>query len=96
MQIFRILQEALSNARKHGKAHCVEVSFTREDHLVRLSVQDDGAGFDTHQFSRATENHFGLRFMRERAEELGGSLTVISQPGQGTRVMLEIPEREMN
>jgi signal transduction histidine kinase len=96
MQIFRILQEALSNARKHGKARCVEVSFTREDHLVRLSVQDDGAGFDTDQFSRATENHFGLRFMRERAEELGGSLSVISQSGQGTRVVLEIPEREKN
>jgi signal transduction histidine kinase len=96
MQIFRILQEALSNARKHGKARCVEVSFKREDHLVHLSVQDDGAGFDTDQFSRATENHFGLRFMRERAEELGGSLAVISQPGQGTRVVLEIPERENN
>jgi PAS domain S-box-containing protein len=96
MQIFRILQEALSNARKHGKARCVEVTFTREDHLLRLSIQDDGAGFDPAQLSLASENHFGLRFMHERAQELGGSLAVISQPGQGTRVSLEIPEREKN
>jgi PAS domain S-box-containing protein len=93
MHIFRILQEALSNARKHGMARCVEVAFHMEDHLVRMTIQDDGAGFDPDQFTPAEESHFGLRFMRQRAEAMGGCLFVVSQRGQGTQVVLEIPIR---
>jgi PAS domain S-box-containing protein len=94
MQIFRILQESLSNARKHGKAHCIEVAFTRQDHLVRMTIQDDGAGFDGGHIVSPPGSHFGLRFMHERAQELGGSLIVVSKPGKGTQVVLEIPEEE--
>lgn len=89
MQVYRILQEALSNARKHGQALCVQVSFTREDGSIRMTIQDDGAGFDPTQ--AAGEGHFGLKFMRERADQLGGSLSVESAPEEGTRVILEIP-----
>jgi len=89
MQVFRILQEALSNARKHARARCVQVSFTQEDHLIRMTIHDDGAGFDP---TLATgEGHFGLKFMRERAEGLDATLQVESAPGEGTRVVLDIP-----
>jgi PAS domain S-box-containing protein len=90
MQILRILQEALSNTRKHGQAHCVHVTFALEEQLVRLTIQDDGSGFDPTQ--AAGEGHFGLKFMRDRADELGGKLRLESSPGEGTRLILEIPE----
>jgi len=54
-----------------------------------MTIQDDGAGFDLTQVTDG--GHFGLRFMRERAEELGGRLQVDSTPGKGTRVVVEVP-----
>ncbi len=89
MQAFRILQEALSNARKHARARCVQVSFTKHNRSVQMTIQDDGAGFDP--ALAASEGHFGLKFMRERAEALGGRLEVESAPGKGTKVVVEIP-----
>jgi len=91
MQVFRILQEALSNARKHGRAHCIQVSFSLEGDFVRMTVQDDGAGFDQTQVAAGGNGHFGLQFMQERAEMLGGGLVVTSKPGQGTRVEVLAP-----
>jgi PAS domain S-box-containing protein len=88
MEVYRILQEALSNARKHAQARCVQVSFTLDGDSIRMTIQDDGAGFDPTQ--SLGEGHFGLRFMRERAEQMGGVLRVDSAPGGGTRVSLEI------
>lgn len=91
MQVFRILQEALSNARKHGKPHCVNVDFLLEDHQILITIQDDGVGFDTVNRAVDAEGHYGLQFMRERAEAEGGSLEVISLPGQGTHVIARLP-----
>jgi signal transduction histidine kinase len=88
MEVYRILQEVLSNARKHAQARCVQVSFTLDGDSIRMTIQDDGAGFDPTQ--SPGEGHFGLRFMRERAEQMGGVLRVDSAPGGGTRVSLEI------
>ncbi len=90
-QIFRILQEALSNARKHAAADQVEISFGMQDGKVRMRVQDNGKGFDPRQASGAGNGHFGLLFMRERAESLGGSLQIHSAPGEGTCVEVEVP-----
>jgi PAS domain S-box-containing protein len=90
MQLFRILQEAFSNARKHAQADCVYLSFELVDSLVRIQIQDNGTGFDP--VRAAGEGHYGLRFMRERAELLGGTLRVDSAPGQGTCVVVEVPE----
>ncbi|MRR29660.1 sensor histidine kinase, partial [bacterium] len=95
VQIFRILQEALSNARKHGHAHSVQVKFALEDHRVCMTIQDDGAGFDTTRAEAGSEGHFGLHFMRERAEALGGHLEVISKPDQGTQVVAWAPIRDL-
>lgn len=91
MQVFRILQEALSNARKHGKPHCVQVSFSLDDHQILMSIQDDGSGFDSSTSLVAGKGHFGLQFMRERAEAEGGSLEIVSKPGHGTQVVARLP-----
>jgi len=91
MQLFRILQEALSNTRKHATTNHVSVSFGVEDGQVRMRVQDNGQGFDPLQAAGAGSEHFGLSIMRERAETLGGSLRVQSAPGEGTCVEVEVP-----
>jgi PAS domain S-box-containing protein len=90
-QLFRIIQEALSNARKHGDARSVKVTFARQDGLAHVAIQDDGKGFDP----GAVEGGFGLRFMRERAAEVGGSVHVQSAPGEGTRVTVALPLRQL-
>jgi len=89
MQLFRIIQEAFSNARKHAQTDCVQLSFEIIDGKLRIRIQDNGRGFDPTQ--TAGEGHFGLRFMRERAESLGGRLQVDSSPGEGVCIEVEIP-----
>ena len=88
--MLRIIQEALSNVRKHARAHCACVSFTSDGARARITVADDGQGFDLVAVGRQGEG-FGLRAMRERAEGLGGTLAVTSCPGQGTQVVVEVP-----
>jgi signal transduction histidine kinase len=87
-ELFRIAQEALTNVRKHAKAHKVEVALRRRGKTLSLSVQDDGRGFSKR--TRRPESH-GLIGMRERAKLLGGHLEVSSAPGQGTRVTARVP-----
>jgi signal transduction histidine kinase len=94
MQIFRIVQEALTNARKHSKARHVQVKFEAEDGRVFVIVQDDGHGFSPSNLDTVYGRHFGLQFMQERAGQLGGSLQIQSTPGKGTQVVLEVPEKE--
>ena len=91
MQVFRIMQEALTNARKHGQARSIDVMFSVEDPLVCMTIQDDGVGFDPDQSGVGSDGHFGLKFMRERAGAIGGSLEVTSVPDQGTRVLARAP-----
>ncbi len=91
LQLVRIIQEALSNARKHSAARCVQVSIERQDSLARISIQDDGCGFDPASREGNTGRHFGLRFMSERAEQIGGTLRLVSAPGHGTCVSVELP-----
>ena len=94
MQIFRIVQEALSNARKHSKARHIQVKFEAEDGRVYVVIQDDGYGFSPDNLEMVYGQHFGLQFMQERADQLGGMLQVQSTPGNGTQVMLEVPTKE--
>jgi PAS domain S-box-containing protein len=94
MQLFRILQEAFSNARKHAETDCVWASFELEGSTLRVRMRDNGKGFDPDRAVAARSTHFGLRFMRERAEQLGGSLQVNSAPGQGTCVEVTVPVGE--
>jgi two-component system nitrate/nitrite sensor histidine kinase NarX len=88
LQVMHIVQESLSNARKHSGAHCVEVEMQRGP-VYRFRVRDDGKGFDP--ASVPGDLHVGLRIMRERARRIGGELEVRSQPGRGTEVILTLP-----
>ncbi len=87
--LLRIGLEALTNALKHARANVIRVELFFEPGEVRLSVRDDGQGFDPH-LAEAAEG-FGLKGIHERVADLGGQLTVASGPGQGTEVVVVIP-----
>jgi len=91
--VFRIIQEALQNVRKHSRAEKVDVTVSRQESTLTVVIQDDGVGFDQ---STAPGNgtHFGLVSMSERARLLHGELVLHSVPGRGTRVMLAVPLNE--
>jgi nitrate/nitrite-specific signal transduction histidine kinase len=93
-QILRIVQEALSNARKHSGACRVTVRITGDNSWTHICVEDDGRGFSADDISEPVVGHVGLHVMRERAQQVGGELTIESQPGQGTRVVLQVPTSE--
>ena len=88
-EVLRIAGEALTNALRHASARSVEVSLDTGD-PVRLIVADDGSGFDLPATLRDS-HRLGLTSMRERAEALGGTLEIVTAPGAGTRVELEVP-----
>jgi len=88
--IYRIVQEALTNASKHGAAKRAVVEISEQDATVHLSVRDDGAGFDPD----AETDGFGLLGMRERVELLGGRLLLDSTPGNGTTITASIPVQQ--
>ena len=87
--VYRITQEALTNARKHGAARRALIDIQAGEHGIRVTVCDDGNGFDPD----AKTNGFGLHSMRERAELLGGTLKIKSAPGRGTEITASLPTR---
>lgn len=92
LQLLRIAQEALNNVRKHARAQRVWVALRAREGVLELSIADDGKGF----FAAAPEDErpyrsHGLASMHERAGELGGSLSIATAPGQGTRVLVRVP-----
>jgi signal transduction histidine kinase len=91
--LLRIGQEALSNAARHGKPEHLDVELRAHAQELVLSVHDDGVGFDP-AASAPREDCFGLDGMAERARSAGGSLTVVSAPGQGTTVTTRLPFTE--
>jgi signal transduction histidine kinase len=90
-QLIRIVQEALANIRKHAHATRAWVRVSCEGGWVRVSVEDDGRGFDPATLATPSRMHFGLRGMRERAEGLGGKLEIVTSPGHGTHVTAVLP-----
>ncbi len=96
--LYRILQETLTNAQRHGRAENVSVRATEDDAGVTLEVTDDGAGFDPVAVQRRRPGmplaRFGLYGMRDRAQILGGSFDVTSAPGAGTTVRVFLPRWE--
>jgi signal transduction histidine kinase len=88
--VFRIAQEAVTNVVRHAAATRVEVRLDRSDDRVTLEVQDDGRGFDP--LGRAVSaRRLGLVSMRERAEQIGGTFAIESEPGRGTLVRAAVP-----
>ncbi|WP_422396903.1 GAF domain-containing sensor histidine kinase [Streptomyces gobiensis] len=88
--LLRVAQEALHNALRHSAASRVGVALTRRDGDVVLRVTDNGSGFDPIAVRRAGR-HLGLVSMRDRASGVGGALTVVSEPGKGTVIEMEVP-----
>jgi len=91
VQVYRIVQEALHNVRKHAQATRVTVLFTHNGQEAAIAVEDDGRGFSPDRLETGLAGHFGLVGMRERARLIGGSLTIESAPGQGTSIVVRVP-----
>jgi signal transduction histidine kinase len=89
--IYRVVQEAVNNAVRHASARTVEVAVRGDRGSVTVTVQDDGAGFDT-RFTRG----LGILGMEERVRRLGGTLRITSEPGRGTTVRAVLPVAELN
>ncbi len=84
--VYRVAQEAVTNAARHAKAKTLTVNLESTEGKVALTVHDDGVGFDVEKRDKA--NRYGLEGMRERAQLAGGELTVTSKPSEGTTVKL--------
>lgn len=91
VQINRIIQEALSNARKHSSASNVFISFQDFNDKISIQIRDDGCGFDPSQTVPSEYPHFGIQIMHERALSIHAQLQITSQNGQGTCVCLLVP-----
>lgn len=90
--VYRAAGEAVRNAERHSRATRVSVRLARNDGGVRLEVVDDGAGFtEEEREQRRAEGHIGLSLLEELAARMGGGLELSSSPGEGTRVVLEVP-----
>jgi len=89
--LLRIGQEAMTNALKHAHARSIQITLNYEPSAVRLTVRDDGCGFDVTHAASSAAGHFGLLGMRERAEKIHGTLTITSQPDGGTIVAVTVP-----
>ncbi|MGP8238461.1 MAG: sensor histidine kinase [Limisphaerales bacterium] len=92
--LLRIAQEALANALKHARASQVKVRLAYAPKKVSLRVRDDGVGFDTRNNTVIYGGHFGLLDMTERAEKMGGTFSMISAPGQGSEIIVEVADKE--
>jgi PAS domain S-box-containing protein len=90
--LFQAVKELLLNAVKHGQARHITVSLRRQEEQVRITVEDDGVGFEVTEraFRPGPAGGFGLFNIRERLEYLGGNLQLVSRPGEGTRVHLAL------
>lgn len=94
ISVYRLLQEALQNINTHAQATCTEILLAFEPKQLKLTISDDGRGFDPQAIQQRYDGHLGLIGMRERAESMGGRITINSQPGKGTTVELSVPIKE--
>jgi signal transduction histidine kinase len=88
--LYRILQEALTNVVRHAQATRVDVLLERRGDRIIAVVEDNGIGFDPERAMR--NGHLGLFGIRERVEQLGGTLILESAPGSGTTLVVEVPD----
>jgi signal transduction histidine kinase len=87
--LYRVVQEAITNVVRHAHANRIDILTERRGDRVTVMVEDDGGGFEPKRVRGG--DHLGLLGMRERAESLGGTLTLESSPGAGTTVVVEVP-----
>lgn len=89
LSLYRIIQEALANIKQHAQATNVSVSLIRLDGILDLQIEDDGIGFAPSSVD--STNHYGLLEIRERVYAMNGTFTLLSAPGQGTKISIQIP-----
>jgi two-component system nitrate/nitrite sensor histidine kinase NarX len=89
--LYRLCQEGLNNIAKHAGASRVDIQLQYETGAVELRIQDDGRGFDPEQRS---PGHYGLSMMHERATAMGATLSITSQPGHGTEIVIRWVETQ--
>jgi signal transduction histidine kinase len=94
VQLLRIIQEALANTRQHATATEARITFACEEDTVHVVIEDNGQGFDAATLREHQNGHYGLRFMRERVEEVGGTLQIETATGRGVRVSVHVPVRK--
>jgi signal transduction histidine kinase len=95
--MYRVVQEALANAARHGRAQGVRILLEKNDCTFRCSIHDDGIGFDvTEVLGRKDRPGLGLIGMGERLHSVGGTLQIKSVPGDGTKLLISIPVEESN
>jgi signal transduction histidine kinase len=85
------MQEALQNVSAHAQAQRVQVTLDFSAEAVTLAISDNGQGFDVEAVRRNNTGHFGIMGMQERVESLGGQLTILTGPGQGTQIKVSAP-----
>lgn len=94
VSLYRMAQEVFANIRKHSAATEVEVRLYRQGRYLVVTIRDNGVGFDPEKVmeERGAEEHFGLRSLRERVELAGGEMEIRSGPGEGTEVLIRVPD----
>jgi len=94
VNLYRVLQEALNNIKQHAEASNVRVRLVGAFPSVILRVEDNGRGFDPVRQREDSAVQMGLSSMEERIRLLGGTMSIRSAPGEGTRIIFEIPQQE--
>jgi len=95
--LYRIVQEALTNAAKHAKASHVGIRIGRKNRVFCCSIEDDGVGFDARAVpSNGKRSGLGLIGMQERLNAIGGTLSINSAPGRGTKLLIQLPMETSN
>ena len=89
LNLLRITQECLANARKHSKAQIIRVKLASKDDELTLLVEDDGVGFDESTVQPGLGKRLGLSILKDRASQINASISIDSEPGEGTRISLQ-------
>lgn len=94
LTLFRIIQEAYNNTRKHAKAEHFDITITYEKNEIEVEIKDDGIGFQLallQKENRETNKNFGLSIMKERVELLTGTMEIVSGKSKGTHIIIKVP-----
>ncbi|ATW28161.1 histidine kinase N-terminal 7TM domain-containing protein [Candidatus Formimonas warabiya] len=93
LHMINIAKEALNNIRKHAEAKQVSIEVKVAGSEIFARIEDNGKGFDVMKYEKEPAHGFGLSIMKERAGEIGGDIRIDSNPGEGTRILLRVPQR---
>ncbi|MBI4186347.1 MAG: sensor histidine kinase [Chloroflexi bacterium] len=95
LQLLRIAQEALTNARRHARATEIDVSLENTKDVIEMIVKDNGRGFSLQDLEQSPPSYHGLKIMKERTEGMGGILAIVTAPGEGTEIRVSIPTQKV-